>query len=196
MYAINKRRSIRRFLSTPIPKQDILEIIQSGMQAPSAKNLQPWKFVVVEGQSKSKMLEVFREGIFQTENDSGLSIESKKYINEAKHTIDIMNEAPVSIFVLNALGSKPAMHTNMEQFVFDLCNIESISAAIQNMLLTATEKGIGSLWICDIFFAYEQLSKWLNTDQQLIAAIALGYPNEAPKPRPRKTLNEILEWRE
>lgn len=195
MNIISKRRSIRNFLPTPLSDQDILEIIQSGTQAPSAKNLQPWKFIVVEGQSKSEMIEVFREGIKQIENNPQLSTESKKYIHEAKHTIDIMDQAPVSIFVLNTLGSKPSNHANMEQFVFNLCNIESISAAIQNMLLTATEKGIGSLWICDIFFAYDQLSKWLNTDKELIAAIALGYPNEAPKARPRKTLNEVVEWR-
>ncbi|MCR2048618.1 nitroreductase family protein [Acetatifactor muris] len=71
----------------------------------------------------------------------------------------------------------------------------AISASIQNMLLAATEKGIGSLWICDIYFAYSELCEWLNSDGQLIAAIAFGYPNEFPKERPRKKLEDIVEWR-
>lgn len=75
------------------------------------------------------------------------------------------------------------------------CNIQSISASIQNMLLAATEKGIGSLWICDIYFAYAELCEWLNEDGQLIAAVAFGYPNEFPKERPRKKMEDVVEWR-
>ncbi len=64
------------------------------------------------------------------------------------------------------------------------------------MLLAATEKGIGSLWICDIYFAYEELCEWLNAEGELLAAAAFGYPEEAPKARPRKRLDEVVEWRE
>lgn len=63
------------------------------------------------------------------------------------------------------------------------------------MLLTATEKGIGSLWICDIYFAYAELCQWLGDDGQLIAALAFGYPDEHPKARPRKKLEDVVEWR-
>ncbi len=68
-------------------------------------------------------------------------------------------------------------------------------ASIQNLLLAATDKGIGSLWICDIYFAYPELSAWLGEEGQLVAAVALGYPEESPAPRPRKPLEEILRWR-
>jgi nitroreductase len=57
--AIYNRRSIRKFLNTPILKQDIVEIIQSGIKAPSSKNRQPWKFVVMQGREKEEMLDVF-----------------------------------------------------------------------------------------------------------------------------------------
>ena len=53
----------------------------------------------------------------------------------------------------------------------------------------------GSLWICDIYFAYSELCEWLKSDGQLIAAIAFGYPDEFPKERPRKNLDDIVEWR-
>ena len=57
--AIYNRRSIRKFLNTPILKQDIVEIIQSGIKAPSSKNRQPWKFVVMQAREKEEMLDVF-----------------------------------------------------------------------------------------------------------------------------------------
>ena len=141
------------------------------------------------------MLKVFRQGIEREENESALLPKSKQYVASAKYTIDIMAEAPAIVFVINSLGKSILSELTPEERVSEICNIQSIGASIQNMLLAATEKGIGSLWICDIFFAYSELCKWLNSDGQLIAAIAFGYPNEFPKERPRKKLDEILEWR-
>lgn len=194
--AIYDRRSTRKFLTEPIPREDITDIIQSGMKAPSSKNRQPWKYIVIQGNAKEEMLKVFRRGIDREENESALLPQSKQHIAAAKHTIDIMAEAPVIIFVINTLGKSILEKLTPEDHIYEICNIQSISASIQNMLLTATEKGIGSLWICDIYFAYTELCKWLNSDGQLIAAIAFGYPNEFPGERPRKKIEDILEWRD
>ena len=193
--AIYDRRSIRKFIDKPIPQKDITDIIQSGIKAPSSKNRQPWKYIVVQGNVKEEMLEVFRQGIEREENDNALLPESKQHIAAAKYTVDIMAEAPTIIFVVNSLGKSILSELTPEERVYEICNIQSIGASIQNMLLTATEKGIGSLWICDIYFAYSELCKWLGSDGQLIAAIAFGYPNESPKERPRKKIDDIVEWR-
>ena len=194
--AIYDRRSTRKFLTEPISREDITDIIQSGMKAPSSKNRQPWKYIVIQGNAKEEMLKVFRRGIDREENESALLPQSKQHIAAAKHTIDIMAEAPVIIFAINTLGKSFMEEMTPEEHIYEICNIQSISASIQNMLLTATEKGIGSLWICDIYFAYAELCKWLNSDGQLIAAIAFGYPNEFPRERPRKKIEDILEWRD
>lgn len=192
---IYNRRSIRKFLSTPISEKDITDIIQSGMKAPSSKNRQPWKYIVVQGNAKEEMLRVFRQGIEREENESALLPESKQHIPAAKHTVDIMAEAPVIVFVINSLGKNILAELTPEEHIYEICNIQSISASIQNMLLAATEKGIGSLWICDIYFAYAELCQWLDSDGQLIAALAFGYPDESPGERPRKRIEDILEWR-
>ena len=192
---ICNRRSIRKFLGMPISEEDMTDIIQSGMKAPSSKNRQPWKYILVQGNAKEEMLKVFRRGIEREENESALLPESKQHIAAAKHTVDIMAEAPVIVFVLNTLGKNILEELTPEEHVYEICNIQSISASIQNMLLTATEKGIGSLWICDIYFAYSELCQWLDGDGQLIAAVAFGYPDEFPKERPRKRMEDILEWR-
>ena len=193
--AIYDRRSIRKFTDKPIPQKDITDIIQSGIKAPSSKNRQPWKYIVVQGNAKEEMLEVFRQGIEREENDNALLPESKQHIVAAKYTVDIMAEAPTIIFVVNSLGKSILSELTPEERVYEICNIQSIGASIQNMLLAATEKGIGSLWICDIYFAYSELCKWLGNDGQLIAAIAFGYPNESPKERPRRKIEDIVEWK-
>ena len=193
--AIYDRRSIRKFLDKPISQEDIMDIIQSGVKAPSSKNRQPWKYIVIQGTAKAEMLKVFRQGIEREENENALLPQSKQQIPAAKYTVDIMEEAPTIIFVVNSLGKNILSELIPEEHIYEICNIQSISASIQNMLLAATEKGIGSLWICDIYFAYSELCEWLNSDGQLIAAIAFGYPNEFPKERPRKKLDDIVEWR-
>ena len=193
--AIYDRRSIRKFTDRPISQEDITDIIQSGIKAPSSKNRQPWKYIVVQGNAKEEMLKVFRQGIEREEKDNALLPLSTQHIAAAKYTVDIMAEAPIIVFVVNSLGKSILTELTPEEHVYEICNIQSISASIQNMLLAATEKGIGSLWICDIYFAYSELCKWLDSDGQLIAAIAFGYPNEFPKERPRKKLEDIVEWR-
>ncbi len=192
---IYDRRSIRKFINKPIPQEDIADIIQSGLKAPSSKNRQPWRYIVVQGNAKKKMLKVFRQGIEREENGNALLPQSKQHISAAKHTVDIMAEAPVIVFVVNTLGKNILEDLTPEERIFEICNIQSISASIENMLLAATEKRIGSLWICDIYFAYSELCEWLNSDGQLIAAIAFGYPNESPKERPRKKIEDVVEWK-
>lgn len=193
--AIYDRRSIRNFTDKPISQIDIIDIIQSGIKAPSSKNRQPWKYIVIQGEAKEEMLNAFRRGIEREENDCALLPQSKQHIISAKHTVDIMEEAPTIVFVVNTLGKSVLTDLTLEERISEICNIQSISASIQNMILAATEKGIGSLWICDIYFAYPELCKWLENDGQLIAAIAFGYPNEYPKERPRKKIDDVVEWR-
>lgn len=77
----------------------------------------------------------------------------------------------------------------------EICDSLSIGAAIENMLLRATELGLGTLWVANTCFAYEELTTYLNTDNQLIGAVALGYTAENPMQRPRKCLDEIVEYR-
>ena len=72
-------------------------------------------------------------------------------------------------------------------------NAQSIGDAIENMILEATDLGLGSLWICNSFFAQQELSKWARGDQYAI--LALGYPDETPEARPRKNMESSVEWR-
>lgn len=193
--AIKTRRSIRKFLPRPIAEEDILAILESGRKAPSSKNRQPWQYVVVRGKAKEEMLAVFRKGIEREENGSALLPQSRQHIAGARHTADIMAQAPVIVFVVNTLGKSLMEAMTVEERVYEICNVQSIGASIENMLLAATERGIGSLWIGDIYFAYAELCEWLHHGGQLIAAIAFGYPNEAPLERPRRSLDEMVTWR-
>ena len=83
----------------------------------------------------------------------------------------------------------------LDQRVTEICTAQSVGAAIENMCLQATALGIGSLWICDSFFAQAELRAEAGGDSELYALLALGYAAEEPAARPRRALSEIAEWR-
>ncbi|MGD0978770.1 MAG: nitroreductase family protein [Candidatus Bathyarchaeia archaeon] len=62
------------------------------------------------------------------------------------------------------------------------------------MLLKAYSLGLGSLWICDVYYATKALTKHLGKPWTLVAAVTLGWPAEAPAPRPRKALDDVCEF--
>jgi nitroreductase len=73
-------------------------------------------------------------------------------------------------------------------------SLQSVAAAIQNMLLKAHSEGLGSLWICDVYYAAESLKKHLHKDWALVAAVTLGWPAETPEPKPRKPVDDVTEF--
>ncbi len=194
IHAVTARRSIRKYRSDDVPHPYIEEILRAGTLAPSSKNRQPWKFTVVQGEAKQEMLSAMERGL-NRERKNPLLPGSVKLIKGAEYTLSIMKQAPVIIFVTNRNGTDIRKNLSTEKRIYEICNAQSIGAAIENMTLTATELGLGSLWICDIYFAYEELTEWLGTESALYAALAVGYADESPAPRPRKDISSITEWR-
>lgn len=63
------------------------------------------------------------------------------------------------------------------------------------MCLRATDLGIGSLWIRDTNCVSKDIAKLLDhEDMELNCALSLGYANNIPKIKPRKNLEDIVEW--
>lgn len=198
--AIEKRRSIRKFTGKEIPAEIIEKILNAAILAPSAKNRQPWKFIVVTGKEKPLMLEAMRKGFDGSKGNEGLYSKERfpeisQYIAGAEYTLKCMEQAPVNVFVFNTEENYLWDESTVEDRLGDIANIQSIGAAIQNMLLTATDLGVGSLWICDVFFAYREICEWLNEKNQLIAAVAFGYTDEQPNARPRKKYDDVVKFR-
>lgn len=185
--AIAARRSIRTFIDRSVSEEDLETILNAAIQAPSANNRQPWKFVVVREDRRAEMLKVMRRGL-------ATRVERGEDIGSSERTASAMEEASVTVMVFNPEGLHPAEPRDVQQVRRDVGDNESIGAAIQNMLLAAQDLGIGSLWIGHVFNAYEELCGWLDEKGQLIAAVSFGYAGESPKARPRKSFEEVVRW--
>ena len=186
--AIAARRSIRKFKDDPIPDEALQAILTAAIQAPSSKNRQPWRFVVVQSDKRAEMVRVMRNGLTKLKAQG-------EDIGSGEWTARVMEQSPVTIFVFNSEGIHAWLAHSIDQMFTDLVNLQAIGAAIQNMLLAAQDLGIGSLWICDVLYAYDELGQWLGEQSEMIAAVSLGYPDESPAARPRKPVSEVTRFR-
>ncbi len=195
MKEIIERRSIRKYKEDVVKKDDIETIIQAGILAPSAKNRQPWKYIVYTNAAKDNLLDVMEKGLLRERNKEKLLPQSQNGLPDAFHTLKIMREAPVLIIIENTNGRSPYTEINADGRIAEICDTLSIGASVQNILLTATELGYGTLWIANTCFAYNELADFIGIKGQLVGAISLGIPNEHPGPRPRKNILEVVEFR-
>lgn len=65
---IYERRSIRHFLDKPVSREIIEQILDAGRVAPSAKNRQPWKYIVFGGEDKDELMTCMEKGVLREEH--------------------------------------------------------------------------------------------------------------------------------
>lgn len=160
---ISKRKSVRTYKPEKISQELLEKILQAGILSPSAKNQQPWKYIVVSEEIKNQIAEELTKNM-------GHPNPTSRAISECSHLILVYN-------------------TQEEYF-----SHMSIGASIENILLTATSYGLGSLWIGYIRKITDYVNSLTNEENELISAIALGYPNEEPPARPRKDFSEVVSY--
>jgi nitroreductase len=192
---IKTRRSIRRYKQCEIPTEAIHKIVQAARLAPSGKNKQPWKFIVYGGDAKQELLTKMKDGIKRELSGQAILPKSSYGLPDAENTLRIMLQAPTLAVVINPYGKSPFEKITVDERVTEIVDSLSIGAAIQNMLLEAERLRIGTLWIGNTFFAYPELVEFIKEPGQLVGAIAMGYADEKPNERPRKRLEDILEYR-
>lgn len=150
---IISRRTIRQFKPEPIPKDVLKMLINTARLAPSAANMQPLEFIVVdEGEISKEIFSCLRWAAYiAPEGDPRPGHEPTAY---------------VVILVNSRIKDK--------DFERDA------GAAIENMMLAAREKGIGSCWIQSIDRSKVHEILKIPVDYKIDSILALGYPDEKP----------------
>lgn len=188
--ALYRRRSIHEFEKYQMSLQDINEIIKAGICAPSAKNRQPWFFhILYDEQPKIKFVKSMQHGVEELKLKYQQKNISRPDIEGAKETIKSMENASAIILVTYQKKYMSSFEDGvcwtLSAKDIEVTDILSVGAAIQNMLLKATDMGYGTLWVCDIFYAYPQLIEFLQTKDALVSAVCLGktknYPNNSSR---------------
>lgn len=195
---ISTRRSIRKYKDLPIDREILKEILTAAIYAPSAHNSQPWHFIILSDEAvKSdlalKMAERYREDL---ERDG---VPAPQIDNLINHSIQAFTSPP--LLVLACLTNErvdryPDHRKQAERTMM----IQSVSAAIQNLLLAAHAKSLATCWYCAPLFCPNVVRNCLKIPDHIepLALITLGYGNEDPSPPLRSPLPEVLHensWR-
>ena len=194
--AIEKRRSIRHFRDMPVEREKIIRALDAARLSPSGHNRQPWRFVVVESpQKKQELFAIFLRGIESGENAAKLTCHYGYDSSSMKNSCMVIQRAPVSVLVFHT--GEYCFNVEPGDFYGDnevLTDQQSIGSAVENFILAAREMDLGALWVGHTVSIFEEVRAWLGTNDILVATIALGYPTRWPSARPRKSLDEIVNW--
>jgi len=159
--AIRTRRSIRTYEDKPLEDEKLQAVLEAARLAPSARNGQDCKFLVVrDAGTRAKLVDACKGQRFVAQASiviAGCSLEPERTMSCGQRS------GPIDLAI-----------------------------AIDHMTLRATELGLGTCWIGA--FDQDQAKKILGIPEgvQIVQFMVLGYPAEAPKPRPRKSLDEIV----
>jgi F420 biosynthesis protein FbiB-like protein len=187
--AIKTRRSIKKYSRRRIPIKLISEILEAAGWAPSAHNAQPWRFIVlIDKALKQDLAQAMADAWMADMIKDGTPAEVRE--NMVKASVERFTCAPV--LVVACLTMKDMIRyadASRQKCERDLA-VQSIGAAIQNMLLAAHSKSLGACWFCAPIFCKDTVKKVLKIteDVEPQALIAMGYPAEKPSAPSRKPL--------
>ncbi len=160
---IKSRTTVREYLPEDLPEEDVREILEAAVAAPSSGNSQDWEFVVVRNR------------------------ETKRKLAEAALGQRFVEEAPVAIVVCcnrkrNLYGERGS----------SLYSIQNSAAAIENLMLAAWSKGVGSCWVGAFRESEVAAAVGLPEDVRPLAIITLGYPKRIPEKPRRLPLDSVV----
>jgi len=187
----------------PVEKDKIEKVLEAGRRAPSWGNSQPWRFIVVQDQKKKEALanaaggqDVVKDapavivccGLVEsfTRKMQRQSLKQLMEVGALNWTDDILDNVVLEsdLFAPYRLGEQ----------VMTIKAGEQIMIAIAYMTLEAVNLGLGTCWVGAM--SAKDTHQVMNLPEGLFVhdLLPLGYPDEDPKPRPRKTLDQIVYW--
>jgi len=197
--AIFTRVSVRRFKPDPIPDDVVKEILEAGVRAPSAGNEQQWFFIVVKDDEELKVrlheliLKAHVKYVEEVMREDAMPEDVKRRWLEALRKGE-MYKAP--LYVAAYIDLRRSRYREGYAELERLWAVQSLSAAIENMILAAWSRGVGSVWLGDPLLMPDEFNALLKPPEgcELQAVIAFGYPARTPKLRPRKPVKEVSKW--
>lgn len=168
--AIEARRSIRAYKDTPVEREKLQFLAECGVKAPSAMNRQEWEVRIVDSK---EWIDDCTAAYLKAVEGTGKA----DYLTKDPNFKNIFRNAPAVIFV----GAPDGLFAG-----------ENIGCLGQNIMLAATELGLGTCFLGSVqmMFAEPAMAEYVSSlgfpdGYRLRYALAVGYPDEAPAAKER-----------
>ncbi len=169
--AIRGRHSVRLFDGRPVPAETIERLVAAAAAAPSAQNSQPAHFHVTTGATRHDVGKIM--ALSTRHLDEYVDILPEDHIESARQFFATLGDAPAVVLV-----SLPVSSDTLDS----LNNYIAAGCAIENLVLAATEEGLGACNITFSFWVRDELAKviGLSEDREVGCILVLGWPAESP----------------
>lgn len=191
---IEERSSVRSFQPETVPAEKVKRAIESAGWAPSPHGTQPWRFVVLESAVErtrlaNAMASTWREQLL-LDGQPATVVETR-----LKRSKERLIRAPYVVVLCLYLGDAHSYPDASREAAESLMAVQSLGAAAQNFLLALHAQGLDSGWMCGPLFCPDVVQETLGLDVSLEphAMFPVGRAAAAPKRRPRRSVEELIE---
>jgi coenzyme F420-0:L-glutamate ligase/coenzyme F420-1:gamma-L-glutamate ligase len=196
-YALARdRHSVRRFRDTPVARNLLERIIGAALQAPSAHNRQPWRFLVLTQRADRELLAAAMSERLRRDRardgDHSAAIEQ----DIARSWMRITGAPAVVVLCLTMDEMDQYPDSRRSEAEYQMA-VQSTAMAGENILLAAHAEGLGGCWLCAPLFSGQEVRQAFNLPASWMpqGLILLGYPQDESRKRGRKSLEEVSRWR-
>jgi nitroreductase len=185
---LRSRRSIRQFKKQTVPREVLERVLEAATHAPSGKNRQNWRFLVVQGKKRDEYLPFSQKSWLGIKDLLQQRLKPSLY-QFTERFFFTLGDAPVLIFVYS--------HNSADEKY--LTSIGSVYMAVQNINLACVAEGLGCCTMgapleikkeVDRFLGVGRWPEHLNGELELLCAVAVGYPDHEP-PKAARQENRI-----
>ena len=201
---IYRRRSVRKFLDTPVSDETVHLLIDAAIHAPSGKNAQNWHFVVVRNRAMiaemAAMVEKKHETLLPFMPDVQKQNEFKKTVGY--HTV--FRNAPAVVLAFAGSYPVPAddlvpgpglTQNEIDRMGQAKPGVQNVAAALQNLHLAAAALGYGTCWMTGPNYAGAEIAQLVGFQKEgysMVALTPLGIPAGGGASPARKPMEEVL----
>lgn len=164
--AIRQRRSIGKVLDLPVEKEKIERILESAVWAPNHHHTEPWKFFVMTGEGRRVLGSAYANAALDALDGMEAEEKEKRLAREEAKAM----RSPVVIAAACSPSTNPRVIRSEE--------LAAVHCAVQNMLLTAHEEGLGAVWRSGEPMQHPAMKSafGLKNGEELVGFIYIGYP--------------------
>lgn len=161
---IENRRSIREYSPKPVEKEKLARILEAGRLAPTARNQQDWRIVIITDPQVKNTL-----------------------IDQASPRQGFLKQAPI-ILAACALNPDYIMRCGHPAYLIDLAIV------LEHIALQAVREGLGTCWIGSFDESKAKDVLKIPDQIRIVELMSLGYYDYLPDARERKPIQELFKW--
>jgi coenzyme F420-0:L-glutamate ligase/coenzyme F420-1:gamma-L-glutamate ligase len=187
---ITRRRSIRRFIPASVDASELVHLCEAAFFAPAPHHTIPWRFaVVVDVAAKARLAKAMAARWIEDMRADGVDETTAQQL--ASQSVARLCSAPALILACLVADDLDEYSDERRQRAEWGMAQMSLGAALQNLMLAASEAGYGSCWVAAPIFAPEEAQRSLELPPEWVpqALLMIGRPDPSYAPRPRPKLD-------